>query len=251
MRKQIFLLLFILFAISFSVFAQEDTIKVEKNAFLHKKVSGLSFRIGLSQKEVSNDRLLTAIDIEQIKNIGVSFAVSGAYFIADNVAWSAKVNYGFSSEQYTLSSKILNLLLDAEIYNTNIATSTFQFGTGVKNYVPIGNNKRFFIFNETNISYNYINSLTRDVYDRGKDIKKMFKTTHEISLGLSPGLMYFLKDGFAFEFAFNPIVIYYGRSFIEQDEEKGGSYSNFDIDLKLNILNIYFGFAYYFGTNKR
>ncbi|HBN05108.1 MAG TPA: hypothetical protein DD434_04875, partial [Bacteroidales bacterium] len=131
--------------------------------------------------------------------------------------------------------------------STNTATTNFEIGTGVKNYVPFGPGNRFFVFNETNISYNYISSLTRDVYDGGMDIKKSMKTTHELSLGLSPGVMYFLKKGFAFEFAFNPVMISYNRTFIKQDEIKNGGGSDFAIDFKFNILKIYFGFAYYFG----
>ena len=49
-----------------------------------------------------------------------------------------------------------------------------------------------------NLEHRDVTSLTRNVYDYGEDINKLMKTTHEVSLGLSPGLMYFLKEGFAF-----------------------------------------------------
>lgn len=247
--RNLILSIFLLF-VSINCFSQEESIPKNKAVLLTNGVSHFGFIVGFSKKDVSNDMLLTVVDIDEIKNISGDFSFSGSWFIADNVAWGAKLSYGFSDERYTISAKLLNLLLDASTYNSNIVSSSFKIGTGVKNYVPIGTSNRFFVFNETNMSYSYISSLTRDVYDQGKEIKKKEKITNELSLGLSPGFMYFLKDGFAFEFAFNPVMIYYSRSFITQNETKEGSASDFSIDFKLNPFNIYFGFAYYFGLSK-
>lgn len=245
------LILSVLFLFSsINCLAQGDSISMEKKAYLTNGVSHFGFKIGFSKKEVSNDMLLTVVDINEIKNVSGDFSLSGSWFIADNVAWGAKLSYAFSDQRYTINAKLLDLLIDASTYNSNIVSSSFNIGTGVKNYVPIGHSNRFFVYNETNITYSYISSLTRDVYDNGEDVKKLMKTTHEISIGLSPGFMYFLKKGFAFEFAFNPVMVYYNRSFIKQDEIKDGSSSDFSLDFKLNPFNIYFGFAYYFGLNK-
>lgn len=241
--------LIILLSILFSInsFSQSDTIFSTPKSILAKGVSHFGFRIGFSKKDIENDRLLTIVDINEIKNFSYEFALSGSWFIDENIAWGAKITYGFSDQRYKVSSKLLTLLIDAETYSSNIATENFGIGTGVKNYVPFGIGNRFFVFNETNISYNYMSSLTRDVYDEGKEIKKSMKTTHELSLGLSPGVMYFLKKGLAFEFAFNPVMISYNHSTIKQDETLEGGGDDFAIDFRFNLLKIYFGFAYYFG----
>lgn len=232
-------------------FSQDEFINTpQEKAFLSKGVSSFGFRLGFKKKEVDNDMLLTLVDIEEIKNIGADISLYGSWFIADNVAWGTKLTYGFTDQRYTLNTKLFNLLLDATKYNSNIATTSLSIGTGVKNFVPFGLSNRFFVYNEANITYAYISSLTRDVYDEGKDVKKIMKTTHEISLGLSPGVMYFLKEGFAFEFALNPVMMYYTRSFITKDETINGSISDMALDFKFNLFKIYFGFAYYFGISK-
>ncbi|MEA4966802.1 MAG: hypothetical protein VB048_01610 [Bacteroidaceae bacterium] len=245
--RRLYILIVLISIISINSFSQSDSLFNSSKSILNKGVSYLGFRIGFSKKDIENDRLLTIVDLNEVKDFSYEIALSGSWFIAENVAWGAKVNYGFSDQKYTISSNLLSLLIEAQTYSTNTATTNFEIGTGVKNYVPFGLGNRFFVFNETNISYNYISSLTRDVYDEGKDIKKSMKTTHELSLGLSPGVMYFLKKGFAFEFAFNPVMISYNRTFIKQDETKNGGGSDFAIDFKFNLLKIYFGFAYYFG----
>lgn len=248
MNKRTYLFLFLLFSLfSIDSFSQ-DSIPSVKKAFLTNGVSSFGFKVGLSKKDVSNDMFFTMVDIDEIKNVSGDFSFSGSWFIDDNVAWGAKVSYGFTDKRITVSAKVLDLLIDASTYNSNVVSSSLNVGTGVKNYVPIGTSNRFFVYNETNITYSYLSSLTRDVYDRGENIKKLMKTTHELSIGLSPGFMYFLKQGFAFEFAFNPIVMYYNRSFIKQDEIKSGSGTDMSIDFKLNLFNVYFGFAYYFGV---
>ncbi len=248
--KRIITILIICTLIPAFCFSQDELMNTLPNkAFLSKGVSSFGFRVGFQKKEVENDMLLTFVDIEQIKNTGADISLHGSWFIADNVAWGAKLTYGFTDQRYTVSSKVFNLLLDATKYNSNIASTSLCIGTGVKNYVPFGASNRFFVYNETNITYAYISSLTRDVYDDGKDVKKMMKTTHEISLGLSPGVMYFLKDGFAFEFALNPVMIYYTRSFITKNETINGSASDLALDFKFNLFKIYFGFAYYFGLS--
>ena len=246
--KRIIYLIFSGFVIFSSIEAcSQDTIQPIKKTFLTNRVSSFGFNVGLSKKDVSNDMFFTIVDIKEIKDVSGDFSLSGSWFIADNIAWGAKVSYGFSDKSYTISAKLLDLLIDASTYNSNIVSSSLNIGTGVKNYIPIGNSNRFFVYNETNLTYSYLSSLRRDIYDEGADIKKLIKTTHELSIGLSPGFMYFLKDGFAFEFAFNPIVMYYNRSFIKQDEIKNGSTSDISIDFKLNLFKVYFGFAYFCG----
>lgn len=247
MNKLVYLTFSLLIIISSSTSLAQESNSSANDAFLTNGVSSFGFKVGLSKKDISNDKFFDLIDIEEVNNISANFSLSGSWFIDDNIAWGAKVSYGFSDNRYTVNAKILDLILDASTYNSNTVASTINIGTGVKNYVPMGTSKRFFVYNETNISYSYISSLTRNVYDYGEDINKLMKTTHEVSLGLSPGLMYFLKEGFAFEFAFNPIMMYYKRSFITQDEIKEGSLSDISIDFKLNLFNVYFGFAYYFG----
>ncbi len=247
LMRKFYLLFLFLFINSINSFSQTDQNTNAQKSILDKGVSHFGFRVGFSNKDIENDRLLTIVDIDEIKNLSYEFALSGSWFIDENVAWGVKVNYGFSDQTYKISSNLLPLLINAQTYSSSIATSNFEIGTGVKNYVPFGNSNRFFVFNETNASYSYLSSLTRDVYDEGKDIKKSMKNTHEISLGLSPGVMYFLKKGFAFEFAFNPVMISYNRTYIKQDEINDGGGSDLAIDFRFNLLKIYFGFAYYFG----
>ena len=99
MNKRTYLFLFLLFSLfSIDSFSQ-DSIPSAKKAFLTNGVSSFGFKVGLSKKDVSNDMLFTMVDIDEIKNVSGDFSFSGSWFIDDNVAWGAKVSYGFTDKR--------------------------------------------------------------------------------------------------------------------------------------------------------
>ncbi|MDR1847534.1 MAG: hypothetical protein LBR17_05400 [Bacteroidales bacterium] len=241
------------FLLSVSGFAQEFNSKTDsvlylpiKENFLSKDRAYFSFSIGFEEKKVENDYLLTLLKIEEIKTTKYDFSVGGGYFISDNVAIGGRITYGFSDQTYHFDAKVLELLFDAQNFSTSTAMSSFAVGAGVKHFVPMGNGRKFFIFNETNIVYSHSQTLTRDVYN-GTRIEKNFWKDNSIAIKLSPGIMYFLTKGFAFEFSLNPVSLGYKWGTVTHNEDTKGSSEDASLDFSLFPFNIYLGFSYYFN----
>jgi len=217
-----------------------------KENLLSKGRINISFSVGFEEKRVNNDYLLTLLKIEEIKSRKYDLSIGGSYFVDDNVAVGGRLMYGFSDQTYHLDATILELLIDAHNYSTSTAQTTLAIGTGVRHFVPIGLGNKFFIFNETNLVYSYSQTLTRDIYN-GTGIEKNYWQDNSIAIKLSPGLMYFLKEGFAFEFSLNPVSLGYEWGKVNHNEGESEGYSN-DASLNFSIFpfNVYFGFSYYF-----
>ena len=61
--------------------------------------------------------------------------------------------------------------------------------------------------------------------------------------------MYFMTRGFAFEFAMNPVVAYWEKTKLVNNEVDKGSMTSYGLSFKFMPFNIQFGFAYYFGLD--
>lgn len=212
---------------------------------LTKGTNSLGFSVGFENRDVENDMLLTIVDVESSKLLKYNLVLSASRFVADNVALNAKIGYSFSDSENTVEASLLDFLLEANNYSTSTASSTLSAAVGVKNYVPMGMSRRFYLFNESNLVYSHTTALTRDVYNAGEKIHKIERDRNSLSFSLSPGLMYYLTNKFAFEFALNPVMLSYSREQTITDEQTKGHTTDFDLNLKLNIFNIYFGFLFF------
>ncbi|MDR1725046.1 MAG: hypothetical protein LBR28_01460 [Bacteroidales bacterium] len=214
--------------------------------FLSKGRSMISFSVGFEEKKMNDDYLLTILKIDEIKSQRYDLSFGGSYFINDNVAIGGRILYSFYDQTYHLDAKMLELLIDAENFSTSTVKSSYALGAGVRHFVPMGTGRKFFIFNETNFIYSYTTTLTRDVYNNLR-IEKNFWVDNSIAIKLSPGIMYFLTKGFAFEFSLSPISLYYKWGTILHNEEIKGSSHDASLNFSLFPFNIYFGLSYYFN----
>lgn len=246
MRKK-HLLILCLLLVGIGLSAQE----VGKRTCLSEGAYSFGFRLGVEKRSIENDMLLTIADIEKSEQTEYDLAFSGSWFIKDYTALHCKLAYGFSDTENVIEAKILDLVIGAENYSTKTATSSFTAAVGVKNFIPIGSSERFYVFNESNISYCHYSALTRDVYNLGDKIHKMHRNGNTVSLALSPGVMYFLTDKLAFEFALNPVIFSFSHENTLKDGTIEGSDTDFCLDLKINPFNLYFGFSFFFDNRNK
>ena len=115
--------------------------------------------------------------------------------------------------------------------------------------MPLGQLQRFFFINETNLYYSYTHSLVRDVYDKGKDIRKVERGIHDAGIGLTLGVMYFLSRGFAFEFSLSPLVAYFEYTKVTVNEVDPGNNNDWGLNFRFIPNGVHLGFTYYFGLD--
>lgn len=230
-------------------YKNQQAFELPKYSLLEKGVSYASFNLSFESLDVDNLWLepIAIIDYSYYRNIGAN--ISGGYMIKDNVALGAKFSYSFTDLRLEIDADILDILIGADSYATNNATTVFSGSFLVKNFIPIDRAQRLFIVSETNIGYANTHSLAKNYYGGDTEIHKVETQKNSFFLGLSPGFMYFMSRGFAFEFSLSPVVAYYTKTTKINNEVQDGSVSSYGLSFKFNPLNIQFGFSYFFGLN--
>lgn len=223
--------------------------RVEKYSLLEKYCSYASFNIGFASYNISNKWIEPIVKVNDAYVQNFNFKVQGGYFIKDNVSVGLYFNYGIYDTKFNVSSDILELLINSKDYNTSNAGYNYRVAATVKNYIPLNKGQRIFLTNVTSMWYGYSYYLGRNIYNNGEKITKSTQKTQNVGLGISPGLMYFMSRGFAFEFNFNPISIYYKNATIVNNETEGGSSRSYGLNFEFVPFNIELGFSYYFGLD--
>ena len=176
----------------------------------------------------SNDNYRFLI-IEGINSNGYRFSVSplACYAIRDNMSIGMRFAYG------------RNMLL------VNSAHSHDFTGMVVyRNYIPIGNSKRFALFNETQFALGFgeaklING--RDI----NSVKGTYEESMSLKLGLNPGLIAFVNDHLAVEVNVGMLGLQYNTVDQIHNQVYKGSRDATQLNFKVNIFSIGFGLAYY------
>lgn len=220
-----------------------------KYALLEKYCSYASFNIGFASYNIDNKWIEPIVKVNDAYVQNFNFKVQGGYFIDDNVSVGLYFNYGIYDTKFNVSSDILELLINSKDYNTSNAGFNYRAAAIVKNYIPLNKGQRIFLTNVTSLWYGYSYYLGRNIYNNGEKITKSTQKTQNVGIGISPGLMYFMSRGFAFEFNFNPISVYYKHAEILNDETEGGSSSSYGLNFEFVPFNIELGFSYYFGLD--
>ncbi|MDR0419808.1 MAG: hypothetical protein LBH34_06320 [Prevotellaceae bacterium] len=218
-------------------------------ALLEKQVSYVSFNVGFKSYDVDNYWLDPVAVVDDIYNRNFSASISLGYLVKNNFAVGLKAGYEFSDTRMRVNADLFDLLFSAKIYETNNVSTTFSGSVVLKNFIPLDRAHRLFLVNETGLIYSKTNSLAKNIFDSGSKINKIYRKKMTIGMGLSPGFMYFMTKGFAFEFALNPVIAYYEKVEITNNQVEEGSVSNYGLSFKFMPLNIQFGFAYYFGLD--
>ncbi len=218
-------------------------------ALLEKRVSYFSFNLGFKSNDIDNWWLDPIAIVDYVYNRNLSTYVSVGHFIGNNIAVGAKFGYSFSDVRLRMSADILDIIISAKTYETNNISRSYTGSFFLKNYIPLDAAQRFFLVSETSLQYSNTNSLSRNLFDEGVKIHKTLREKHSIGVGISPGFMYFMTRGFAFEFAMNPVIAYWERVKTVNNEVEKGSTLNYGLNFKFMPFNIQFGFAYYFGLD--
>lgn len=218
-------------------------------ALLEKGVSYFAFNVNFRGNDADNYWVEPVAVVEKMYNRNIGINLSGGYMYKDNIAVGGRAGYAFSETNLTLNADLLEIIIDAKDYATNNVKSTFYFGGHIKNFIPLDYGHRFFVTSETNLDFSYSSALAKNNYDNGSKIHKVEKDNYAVSLGITPGVMYFMTAGLAFEFSMSPVVAYYEHTKVKNNLVEKGSASRYGLNFKFMPLNIQFGFSYFFGLD--
>lgn len=127
----------------------------------------------------------------QISTANVS--LSGAYFVARNMSVGARFTYGNTGIDCE-SADIMSLM---QFTNKHINVQSFTGAITYRAYLPLFNSKVFALFGEARLNGKIGYTKNYEQQERGK--VGTYADVYSVSLGLYPGMCFFVTDNVAIE----------------------------------------------------
>lgn len=245
MRKCLIALLVLIYALCGceKAAAQEQFKRgLEQISFVPKGqwITGVS--VSYSQ---SNQRDYQFFVIENLNGDTYSFKVSPMlmYCFQDNLAAGGR----FAYKRSKIDLRSADVILDSETeYNVDNLYSISQswYGTAAfRNYISLGNNRRFGMFNEVQLEIGGGDSKICN--GSGDDLTGTYSRNFSLNVGLAPGMVMFLNNYSAIEVNVGVLGFTYTSTKSTTDQVYVAHSDSKRANFKINLFSITFGVAFY------
>lgn len=198
--------------------------------------------VSYSQQSENNYQFLI---IEGINGEGYSFKVSPmfSYMVADNMGIGGRFSYERSLMK--INSADINLSEDmnfaiGDIYNLSHSYSGMAV---LRNYISIGNNMRFGLFNETQLQIG--GGQSKLVSGSGESITGSYESNFSVGVNLAPGITAFINNFIAVELNVGLLGFKYTSTQQITDQIYEGNTASTSASFQINIFSIGLGLAFY------
>lgn len=204
-----------------------------------------SFGIQASYGEFNTEdfQMLSILNDLNVKVKAYSLEPSISYFFGNNQSIGINFNYtrmyvDLAGLSFDFDSDMSFKLADVSYYS-----KTYSSAIAYRNYVGLGRDRRFGVFNEVELAFGAGSSRFKRLYD---GLPRDTRTnTMTASLNFSPGVSVFIMDYVSFNVSFGVfgIKVHHERQTTDGVDE--GSRFSSGANFKFNIFNINFGMAVY------
>lgn len=184
--------------------------------------------------------------IEDINSAGYTFKVSllVAYAIADNMALGARLNYNRTLMRIDSAS----LSIGDEETGTHISTDfyyavkhSYSLGGIWRQYIPLGRNKRFAIFNEVQLSL----GASQAKFATDSPVRGTFSRSFDAGLSVNPGIIAFATNVMAVEVTVGVMGLQFSRTKQVHNQVETGKTSASMMNFSVNLLSVGLGMSFY------
>lgn len=184
--------------------------------------------------------------VEGIDSKGYTVRVSPmiAYALTDNMALGGRFIYSHT----LLELDKAELQLGDEGSDTDLKANNYyslrhNYSVAAiwRQYIPLGRNKRFALFNETQLSV----GGTQARFTNDSPVKGTYETGYTLSLGISPGIVAFATNNMAVEVNVGVMGISYTHTKQVHNQVTVGKRNTSMMNFKVNIFSIGLGMAFY------
>lgn len=228
---------------AFAINAQEQFSRgLEQISFIPKGqwITGVS--VSYSQSNQNNYQFLI---IENINGDTYSFKVSPMlmFCFKDNLAAGGRFSY--SRSRTSLSSADVILASDTEYNIDNLYSISHNYSTiaAFRNYISLGHNRRFGLFNEVQLEIG--GGQSKICSGTGADLTGTYSRNFNMSIGLAPGFVMFLNNYSAIEVNVGVLGFNYTNSKSTTDRVYVAHSDSKSANFKINLFSIMFGVAFY------
>lgn len=237
------LLLLLFAAATFDVAAQRYDRGFERNpsTFIEKGTWMVGGTVAYSTHRNDNYRFFI---IEDINSNGYRFSLSPVfcYMVRDNMGVGMRFSYGRKLLKVDSASvSIDQTQINVKDYYT--LSHDYSMIAIYRNYIPLGDSKRFALYNEVQFSLG--GGQAKLIDGHGTSIVGTYEKTKFASIGLSPGMIAFVNDHLAVELNVGMLGLKYSQTDQIHNQVETGTRRASQINFNVNILAIGFGVAYY------
>lgn len=193
----------------------------------------------------SNDNYKFLV-VEGIGSEGYTVKVTPllGYAISDNMA--VGVRFIYSRTNLTVDSGSIKVGdedsgVDISVDSYLSVRHTYTAAVMWRQYIPIGQNKRFAFFNEMSLGF----GGTQAKFAADTPVRGTYESGYTLSLGVSPGLVAFATNNLAFELNIGVMGITYNHTKQVHNQVYVGKRSSSMMNFKVNIFSIGLGVAFY------
>lgn len=203
-------------------------------------ITGVS--VSYSQSNQSNYQFLV---VENLNGDTYDFKVSPMlmYCFHDNLAAGGR----FAYKRSKVDLRSADVVLDSETgYNIDNLYSISQswYGTAAfRNYISLGNNRRFGMFNEVQLELG--GGESKICNGSGDDLTGTYSRNFSLNVGLAPGMIMFLNNYSAIEVNVGVLGFSYTNSKSTTDRVYVAHANSQRANFKINLFSITFGVAFY------
>lgn len=228
----------LLFFIRAPLHAQESLAVPETSRKITKGRSYISLSFSLDQRKAENEAQLFRQVIDQDK-LNYRVNANGGYALKDNFTLGLGLSYGREKEDIHFVDE------NGVEVTSRFLSNDVSFIPHMRNYIPFGNGT-FQIFVQTDMRLTFAESLRRDFFP--DEIDKTERNAFEYRLGVSPGVLLFFDRHWAFELSVGlaGLTSRITEEVVNDQEADKARIVKTDIDLKINLLALNLGVAYYF-----
>lgn len=199
------------------------------------------FGLSASYGEFNSDdvQVLSLIKDFNFKGKMYSVQPTVSYFFRSNQSMGLKFSYArgiadLGGISVDFDDDINFTLSDVSYYSQSYTASVFY-----RNYVGLGKDKRFAVFNEVDLSFGSGSSRFKRSYDG--ELMDTKTLTTKWSLNFSPGVTMFIMDYVCFNISFGVFGLHVTHDKQYTNGEDEGSRTSSGANFRFNLFNINFG----------
>lgn len=216
--------------------------EIKTGLFVPKGAWLVGTTLSYTEMRSSDFKLLV---LKDVNGDGYTFKISPfcGYFFADNMAAGMRLAYARSFINLENLDLDLGDDLSFNVSDQDFLEHSFMVSGFLRTYMGLGSSKVFGFFNEARVSYGY--GQGKDTSGKGNEKTGSYQTTHNLQIGVAPGLAAFVTNYAAVEVSVG--VMGFDFKWIEQSRNQvdTGSYSKSSGNFKIDLFSINIGMTFY------
>lgn len=207
--------------------------------FIPKGQWALGLTASYGSFDAKDVQMLSVIKDFDFKGTVYSVKPSVAYFWKNNQSVGIKFNYTHSDLNMPSLSVDFDDDIDFSIRDVSYYSDVYSVAVYYRNYVGLGREKRFAIFNDVDLSFGGGVSRFKRYYN--DELRNTQTDIFEAALNFSPGVCIFVMDYVSFNVSFGVFGIKMRSEKQRTNDVEEGSRFTSGANFKFNIFNINFG----------